>query len=155
MIHLVLHQSTCVVLASTALLRTNSRSWPSRHWLLSHAYVRRLRVSSTTFYSLVCFLRLCQLTKVRRVLNALIKLFFVRRTNKGRKNSGDRMTHLKSYLVPLGRLVQRCMLWVANHVPKELWGNDYEFLSSPNPFGDETGNKDIIFDSDAVQQESV
>ena len=65
------------------------------------------------------------------------------------------MTNLKSKLVPLGRLVQRRMLWVANLVPKELWDDDYKFLSSPNPFGDETGDKDIIFDSDAVQQESV
>ena len=88
-------------------------------------------------------------------LNALIKLFFFCRTNKGRKNSGDGMTNLKSKLVPLGRLVQRRMLWVANLVPKELWDDDYNFQSSPNPFGDETGNEDIIFDSDAVQQESV
>ena len=47
-------------------------------------------------------------------LNALIKLFFFRRTNKGGKNSGESVTNLKSKLVPIGRRIQIRLLWVCN-----------------------------------------
>jgi hypothetical protein len=42
-------------------------------------------------------------------LNALIKAFFFRRTNRGGGNRGD-----KSKLVPIGKLLQRRLMWLCN-----------------------------------------
>jgi hypothetical protein len=42
-------------------------------------------------------------------LNALIKSFFFRRTNRGGSNRGDR-----SKLVPIGKLLQRRLMWLCN-----------------------------------------
>ena len=50
-------------------------------------------------------------------LNALIRLFFFRQTNKGGGNIGGDMTGLKSKFVPIARLIKRRMLWVCNLVP--------------------------------------
>ena len=80
-------------------------------------------------------------------LNALIKLFFFRRSNKGGKNSGGTITHLKSKLVPIGRLIQRRMLWVCDLVPPDLFDDDYVVPSrDESAFRDDTGD-DVIFDA--------
>ena len=73
-------------------------------------------------------------------LNALIKLFFFRRTNKGGHNSGGDVTNLKSKLVPIGRLVQRRMLWVCNLVPENFFEDDYVLPT--------VQEEDIITDND-------
>ena len=85
-------------------------------------------------------------------LNALIKLFFFRRTNKCGKHSGGIFTELKSKLVPIGRLVQRRLLWVCNLVPVDLWDDGYKIPSHHNDvFSADANHEDIIFDSDAEQ----
>ena len=85
-------------------------------------------------------------------LNALIKLFFFRRTNKGGKHSGGEMTNLKSKLVPIGRLFQRRLLWVCNLVPDELWDDDFVMSEAENEQFAKANNddKDITFDSDVL-----
>ena len=88
-------------------------------------------------------------------LNALIRLFFFRRTNKGGKNSGGEMTSLKSKLVPIGCLLQRRLVWVCNLVPDDLFDNNFvmpvvttnQHSTSLQTDG-EDNNEDIIFDSD-------
>ena len=62
------------------------------------------------------------------VLNALITLFFFWCMNKGGKNSGDTYTKLKSKLTPIGRPIHRCLQWVCNLVPEDLWDNNFEIL---------------------------
>ena len=84
-------------------------------------------------------------------LNALIKLFFFRRTNKGGNNSGGGLTNLKSKLVPIGRLVQQRLLWVCNLVPDDLWDDDFVVPSHTHRvFTDDDDNKDIIFDAGPI-----
>ena len=85
-------------------------------------------------------------------LNALITLFIFRRTNKVGKNSGDMFTELKSKLIPIGLLIQRCQLWVCNLVPDDLWGDNFEIPCHNNDMNtDNEDHKDIIFDSEEVQ----
>ena len=85
-------------------------------------------------------------------LNALITFFFFCCTKKGGKNSGGTFTELKSKLVPIGRLVQRRLLWVCNLVSVDLWDDGYKIPSHHNDvFSDDVDNRDIIFDSDVVQ----
>ena len=64
--------------------------------------------------------------------NALIKLFFFRRTSKGGKISGDTYTDLRSKLIPIRRLIQRRLLCVCNLVPEDLWDEDFEILCHNN-----------------------
>ena len=87
-------------------------------------------------------------------LNALMKLFFFRRTNKGGKNSGENVTSYKSKLVPLGRLIQRRMVWVCNLLPVDLFDTSYVFPDQDNTDDnlvinneDDDNNNDIIFDT--------
>ena len=86
-------------------------------------------------------------------LNALIKLFFFRRTTKGGKNSGESVTNLKSKLVPIGRLIQRRLLWVCNLVPHNLWDADFVMPARNNDVYTDDDNDDIIFDTLNVQNE--
>ena len=65
-------------------------------------------------------------------LNALIKLFFFRRTNKGGFNSADSdISNLnnRSKLIPIGRLIQRRLIWICNLLND---GNMAEILSKYN-----------------------
>ena len=57
-----------------------------------------------------------------------LSFFFFRRTNKGGKNSGGNVTHLKSKLVPIGRLVQRQMMWVCKLVPENFFDDNFVLL---------------------------
>ena len=61
-------------------------------------------------------------------LNALIKLFFFIRTNKGGKNSGEGVVK-NSKLVQIAKLLQRQFFIVCNLVPNELWTDD-KFLEN-------------------------
>ena len=79
-------------------------------------------------------------------LNALIWLFFFRWTNKGGRKSGDVLTNLKSKLVPIGRLVQRRLLWVCNLFPPTFWDNDYILLTFNSSTCD-NDDEDIILDT--------
>ena len=86
-------------------------------------------------------------------LNALIRLFFFRRTNKGGKNSGDNMTNMKSKLVPIGRLIQRRMLWVCNLVPDALWDDDFVMPEARSTqFDEEDDVDDIILNTDVLSE---
>ena len=86
-------------------------------------------------------------------LNALIRLFFFRRTNKGGKNSGDNMTNMKSKLVPIGRLIQRRMLWVCNLVPDALWDDDFVMPEARSTqFDKEDDVDDIILNTDVLSE---
>ena len=65
-------------------------------------------------------------------LNALIKLFFFRRTNKGGFNSTDGdISNLnnRSKLIPIGRLIQRRLIWICDLLNE---GNMEEILSKYN-----------------------
>ena len=55
-------------------------------------------------------------------LNALIKLFFFRRTNKGGQNSGEEGVKRVSWYN--SKLLQRRFFIVCNLVPNELWTDD-------------------------------
>ena len=77
-------------------------------------------------------------------LNALIKFFFFRRTNKGGGNSGEDGS--KSKLIPIGNLIQRRFFWICNLVPKSLW--DYKISEMDEQFSFE---EDIIFDNNMIQ----
>ena len=66
-------------------------------------------------------------------LNALIKLFFFRRTNKGGGNSGNDKAK-KSKLIPIGKLFQRRFFWICNMVPSTLWNKDVQFNKEDNTF---------------------
>ena len=89
-------------------------------------------------------------------LNALMKLFFFRHTNKGSKNSGENVTPYKSKLVSLGRLIQRRMVWVCNLLPVDLFDTLYVFPDQENTddnhvVKNEDNNDDIIFDTNTVE----
>ena len=76
-------------------------------------------------------------------LNALIKLFFFRRSNKGGKNSAGQAGS-KSKLIPIAKLLQRRFFWICNLVPQELWNGMLDLdVSSSNT---DESEDDIIFD---------
>ena len=85
-------------------------------------------------------------------LNALIKLFFFRRTNKGGNNSGGK--GLKSKLIPIAKLIQRRFFWICNLVPDDLWTTDFKMpvTTDFNILSDET--EDVIFDTDDLATQS-
>ena len=70
-------------------------------------------------------------------LNALIKLFFFRRTNKGGSKA-----NVKSKLIPIGQLMHRRFFWICNLVPTNIW--DAEFDIDDVTVEDEMGD-DIVF----------
>ena len=88
-------------------------------------------------------------------LNALIKLFFFRRTNKGGNNSGGVLSNLKSKLIPIGRLCQRRMLWVCNMVPDDLFKIDYIVPTHTNDVYNDLDMEDIVFDTELIDSISV
>ena len=75
-------------------------------------------------HTLVYMRRWGNLTKYSQqgweALNALIKLFFFWRTNKGGKNSGE-WSVKKSKLIQIAMLFQRRFFLVCNLVPEQLW----------------------------------
>ena len=82
-------------------------------------------------------------------LNALIKLFFFRRSNKGGNNSGG-ANGLKSKLLPIAKLIQRRFFWICDLVPDSLWKPDFVMpVASPSTaMSDDT--EDVIFDTDEL-----
>lgn len=72
-------------------------------------------------------------------LNALIKLFFFRRTNKGGGRSA-----IKSKLLPIGQLMQRRFFWICNLVPDKIWDSDYNINNDED--GENLDYDDYIFD---------
>ena len=73
-------------------------------------------------------------------LNALIKLFFFRRTNKGGGKSS-----VKSELILIGQLMQRQFFWICNLVPSQIWDSNYKIEDV------ESNNYDFIFDEDVAE----
>ena len=72
-------------------------------------------------------------------LNALIKLFFFRRTNKG----GGR-GEVKSKLIAIGNLMQRRLFWICNLVPIDLWDKDFNIDDAQIDY------ENIIFDCESL-----
>ena len=71
-------------------------------------------------------------------LNALIKLFFFWRTNKGGGRNKER-----SKLLPITDLLQSRLFWVCNIVPDDLWDSSYNIDDvKPKDYDD------ILFDED-------
>ena len=85
-------------------------------------------------------------------LNALIKLFFFTRTNKGGGNSCFSADSKKSKLVPIGKLMQRRFFWVCNLVPTSLWKTSVNLNMENNMISSIMYDDDIIFDSEIIQQ---
>ena len=57
------------------------------------------------------------------------------------------MTTLNSKLVPIGRLIQRRLLWVCNRVPFNLFEDDFVMPAHNNSVYTDDNNDDIIFDT--------
>ena len=90
-------------------------------------------------------------------LNALIKLFFFRRTNKGGKNNGEGSAQ-KSNLIQIAKILQRRFFLVCNLVPERLWTDD-KFLENLLQRNEQIINvsrdnvdDDDIFDSNDIEQ---
>ena len=63
------------------------------------------------------------------------------------------MTNMKSKLVPIGRLIQRRMLWVCNLVPDALWDDDFVMPEARSTqFDEEDDVDDIILNTDVLSE---
>ena len=82
------------------------------------------------------------------MLNALIKIFFFWRTNKG----GGRGS-VRSKLILIGQLLHRRFFWICNLVPTNMWNSELEINDVIVEAND--NNDDTVFDLNKLVVEEV